>query len=158
MTDRAVEKLGIKGKPCQTRHIRLSGAGYSDINLYIKDKTHAFGEYMNADQVNRLVKQHGSNIDHLLQLISDDPGMADPLCENRPNLNAEVTYAVKSEMALKLDDVIYRRTGIGTVGFPSKDCIDSCTSIMADLLGWSAQRCVAEVDGLGCYKRFTEIV
>ncbi|MDJ0955812.1 MAG: glycerol-3-phosphate dehydrogenase/oxidase [Arenicellales bacterium] len=157
VTDRAIAKLGITGKPCQTRLLRLSSANYSDINLYIKDKTRAFDEHMNADQVERLVKQYGSNIDHLVQMISNDPGMVDVLCENRPNLAAEITYAVKSEMALKLDDVIYRRTGIGTVGFPSQNCIERCTSIMADLLGWSTQRSVAEADGLNRYKRFTEI-
>lgn len=158
VTDRATKKLGINCKPCQTRQLRLTSARYSDVDLYIKSQTQAFSEYMKEDQVNRLVKQYGSNVEHLFQQISNDPSMLETLCDNRPNLNAEVTYAVKSEMALKLEDVIYRRTGIGTVGFPTQGCIDKCTSIMAGLLGWNAKRCVDEIAGLDRYKRYTEIV
>ena len=45
--------------------------------------------------------------------------------------------AVREEMAVQLDDVIFRRTGLGTLGHPGRACLDRCASIMGVTLGWS---------------------
>jgi glycerol-3-phosphate dehydrogenase len=49
-------------------------------------------------------------------------------------------------MALHLDDVLMRRTGIGTLGRPSDAVIDRVVDLMAGELGWDATRRQAEID------------
>jgi glycerol-3-phosphate dehydrogenase len=51
-------------------------------------------------------------------------------------------------MALTLEDVVMRRTGIGQLGWPGDTCIDSVTSLMATELGWSDVRKLAEIESL----------
>jgi glycerol-3-phosphate dehydrogenase len=40
-------------------------------------------------------------------------------------------------MAVQLDDVIFRRTGLGTLGHPGRACVNRCATIMGDALGWT---------------------
>jgi glycerol-3-phosphate dehydrogenase len=48
-------------------------------------------------------------------------------------------------MAVHLDDVVFRRTGLGTVGHPGDACLRRSAEIMGDLLGWSSARRADEV-------------
>ncbi|MCH7491820.1 MAG: glycerol-3-phosphate dehydrogenase/oxidase [Gemmatimonadetes bacterium] len=54
---------------------------------------------------------------------------------------ADVLRAVHEEMAVRLTDVVFRRTQIGTEGRPNPDRLDEIAKIMATELGWDdAQR------------------
>ena len=152
VADLGLTKLGKVKTACRTRGMRLSGAEYTDLNQFVADRTERFHAHLNPAQVDRLIGQYGANVDKLFDAIERDPGLTRPLCDDRPNLEVEVHHAVKSEMAVRLEDVIYRRTGIGTIGFPGQACIDRCVGIMADLLAWDAARCTREIDRLQRYK------
>jgi glycerol-3-phosphate dehydrogenase len=39
-------------------------------------------------------------------------------------------------MARTLDDVIFRRTGLGTIGHPGPKALQRCLDIMAEILDW----------------------
>ncbi|MGH9114591.1 MAG: glycerol-3-phosphate dehydrogenase/oxidase [Acidimicrobiales bacterium] len=54
--------------------------------------------------------RHGSEATQVKALCRDDPSLAEPLLPGLPYLKAEAVYAVRSEMALTLDDVLSRRT------------------------------------------------
>ena len=49
------------------------------------------------------------------------------------------------EMAQKLTDVIFRRTELGTAGYPGDACLKTCAEIMAAELGWNEQRTLNEL-------------
>jgi glycerol-3-phosphate dehydrogenase len=57
-----------------------------------------------------------------------------------------VDYAVEREMARTLDDVLLRRTGIGTLGEPSLDTLEAVAQRMAGLLNWDTHRFDDEVE------------
>jgi glycerol-3-phosphate dehydrogenase len=48
-----------------------------------------------------------------------------------------VLYAVRHEMALTLDDVVMRRTGVGQLGKPDGATLDTAAKIMAGELRWN---------------------
>lgn len=52
--------------------------------------------------------------------------------------------AVREEMALHLEDVVLRRTYLGTAGPPAEADLDSAAAVMAAALGWDATRTRAE--------------
>ena len=54
-------------------------------------------------------------------------------------------FAVREEMALTLADVVFRRTGLGTIGSPGEACLRRCADIMGRCLGWSEARVSEEV-------------
>jgi len=62
--------------------------------------------------------------------------MLTPICSDQQTLEIEIEYAVREEMALSLDDVLFRRTGLGTIGHPGDAAVERCAEIMAVHLGW----------------------
>jgi glycerol-3-phosphate dehydrogenase len=58
---------------------------------------------------------------------------------------AEVTHAVLNEMARKLEDVILRRTSLGSGCHPGADALRAVAARMRALLGWSDARLEEEV-------------
>jgi glycerol-3-phosphate dehydrogenase len=43
-------------------------------------------------------------------------------------------------MAFKLTDILFRRTGLGTLGHPGKNALNSIADLAAKLLGWDDSR------------------
>jgi glycerol-3-phosphate dehydrogenase len=62
---------------------------------------------------------------------------------------AQVAFALNEEMALTLEDVVMRRTGIGQFGRPSDAVLEKVAGQMAAQLGWDESRKAAEIAGLG---------
>jgi glycerol-3-phosphate dehydrogenase len=61
------------------------------------------------------------------------------------DIGAQVLYAIREEMALTLNDVVMRRTGIGQLGNPGASNIARAASLMAEELGWDVARMGAEI-------------
>jgi glycerol-3-phosphate dehydrogenase len=60
--------------------------------------------------------------------------------ENSTTLKAEVIHAVREEMAQKLEDVIFRRTDLGTGMSPGIKALETCADLMGKELDWSKER------------------
>jgi glycerol-3-phosphate dehydrogenase len=56
-------------------------------------------------------------------------------------------------MAVSLQDVMFRRTGIGQSHCLGLDCVEAIGGRMAELLGWSPRRLDAE---LGAYRQMVD--
>ncbi len=156
VTDCVIAHLAADARACQTRSMRLASAAYDNLEHYAPEKSADCAKTLSADQVKRLIRQYGSKVESALAPAMDDSSLLQPLCRSRPNLKAEVYHAVEQEMAVRLDDFIYRRTGIGTIGFPDSECIDATVVIMSNLLGWDAARCALERQRLDRYKRWLD--
>jgi glycerol-3-phosphate dehydrogenase len=61
---------------------------------------------------------------------------------------AQVGFALREEMALTLEDMVMRRTGIGQFGHPGPAVVETVAAAMASHLGWDAQRKAREVESL----------
>lgn len=64
----------------------------------------------------------------------------------RPDPAGEVVFAIRNEMAQKLSDVVFRRTGIGAGRYPGRAALLCSAAMMAPELGWTRQRTMQEVD------------
>jgi glycerol-3-phosphate dehydrogenase len=49
-------------------------------------------------------------------------------------------------MAVKLQDVVFRRTEMGTGKNPGRAAIEKCAELMAAELGWNRQKTDMEID------------
>lgn len=58
---------------------------------------------------------------------------------------AEVTHAVREEMALHLEDVVLRRTNLGSGSHPGQGAIVDAATRMQELLAWPDARRMAEI-------------
>lgn len=98
---------------------------------------------------------------HLAQLVVDrlvgKLGIDARKCETAtaplPERTADVLSAIREEMALTLEDVVMRRTGIGQLGRPAPQTLDDVSRAMAAELGWNEERRAAEIASLDRWYR-----
>ena len=89
---------------------------------------------------------YGRGYARIVELAGKVAGGAERLCPQNPDIVAELHAAVHDEMAVSLQDVLLRRTGIGTSACQGLDCAESIAQRMAHLAGWSPRRLDAELD------------
>ena len=99
--------------------------------------------------VQHLIEHYGTEADAVLAATAPGLRPTSSLSPRRECIESEIAFAVTHEMALHLDDVVLRRTGLGSLGHPGIACLYRCGEIMASLLGWSDSRLEEEVDRTG---------
>ena len=90
-------------------------------------------------QVEHLLNRYGSLLPELLELITADPSLAEPLSSAPEYLRVEIVYAASHEGALHLDDILARRTRISIETWDRGIAAASeAAELVAPLLGWDA--------------------
>jgi glycerol-3-phosphate dehydrogenase len=112
-TTLAVRKLGIRAAPCDTASAKLPGASFARFADLERD---ARDPRVTTEAFANLVRNYGSRYREVLALADADPDLAAPVVAGRADVAAQVAFAFRSEMAVHLHDVVFRRTGIGTLG------------------------------------------
>ncbi len=95
--------------------------------------------------IDEWVSAYGTRALELLRLIADRSDDADRLTDGVSTRSAEVRYAVRDEMAVRLADVVFRRTALGSVRHPGRAALEACAAIMAEELNWSSERVADEI-------------
>ncbi len=137
--DVIVRKSSNSYRKCQTRKISLAAGEISDPEAYRRDKTVQYASLVPAEVVGHLITNYGTGIDRLLAMVQKNPKLKECLSPQHGVLAAEVIHAVEFEMALHLEDVIFRRTGLGTLGNPGEVVLSRCADLMSDVLGWGQE-------------------
>ncbi|HNX23416.1 MAG TPA: glycerol-3-phosphate dehydrogenase/oxidase [Spirochaetota bacterium] len=134
----ACRKLGLSDKKAGTDKDYLHGSEIENIEAFVK---FYITKYPNlpVSTVDYLARIYGTEIDDLLSVIYKDKSLADPLTKEG-EIAAQVVYAVEHEMAFTLNDILFRRTGLGTLGHPGKDTLKRIADIAGEIAGWSSSR------------------
>ncbi|HUX06212.1 MAG TPA: glycerol-3-phosphate dehydrogenase/oxidase [Acidobacteriota bacterium] len=101
---------------------------------------------LESEVVKHLVHSYGSEHKGILSKIEDNPELGHKLPGSSEVLMAEVSHAVREEMAVKLADVTLRRTDLGSAGNPGEECLQACAALMAVELGWDDNRRKSEIE------------
>lgn len=140
----AVHKLGVHTRDCTTSHARFPGGNIARMDAFLAQARAANGTVTGIDHVARL---YGTRLEQVLALTKSQPELLSPL-GSTGDIGAQVTFAVREEMALTLEDVVMRRTGIGQLGDPGEKTLETVGLMMAAELGWSEARKRAEINNL----------
>jgi glycerol-3-phosphate dehydrogenase len=84
----------------------------------------------------------------VLAHAAKDAALLRTVSQRLPDIGAQVVHAVRSEMACTLDDVVFRRTGLGTLGPLEPAALSGIASLMAQELGWSASETQRQIDSI----------
>ncbi len=120
--------------------------GRTEARAWLDISADAAASGLDRETLEALVSTYGRAYPRIIELAGKIPGGRDPLCPSNPDLGAELYAAVHDEMAVSLQDVLLRRTGIGTSRCQGLDCAEHIGHRMAELLGWSARRLDAELE------------
>jgi glycerol-3-phosphate dehydrogenase len=87
-----------------------------------------------------LSRKFGTNAENVMALTRDEPTLAEPLVPGFAPLYAEVAYCARFEMAMTIEDVLMRRTGLEFFSWEAAIRAAAPTgAILAKELGWSAE-------------------
>jgi len=139
----ACRKLGMAQKNAGTDKEFLYGSEIEDINAFVEFcKT----KYSNlpSESVDYLSRVYGTEIDSLMTIAEKDKALTTPLTAEG-EIPAQIIYAVENEMALKLTDILFRRTGLGTLGHPGKDVLKKIADTAGSILGWDTAKKNSEI-------------
>ena len=147
--DQIVRTLG-RGAPSRTARLTLDGADEDERRVeartWLDVSAEAATSGLPRETLETLVTTYGRGYLHIVELAGKVAGGAERLCPENPDVVAQLHAAVQDEMAISLQDVLLRRTGIGTSHCQGLDCAESIGERMAQLCGWSRRRLDAELD------------
>ena len=130
--------------PKEISHNRsLSGCAINNMETFLDKLKVEYPDFSRAT-VDYLGKNYGTECRAVLQLARKNAKLAEVLNEDGEIL-AEVTYALENELALSLSDILFRRTGIGTLGNPGKAVVEKIASVAGAYLNWDEQKRKSEI-------------
>lgn len=124
--------------PSVTRTQPIYGGDTGDYDEFCHAKIRQYGGAVDERVLRNLLRSYGSSIDGLLRYAAENPELYEPVPDTVDNIKAQIVYAVREELAVRLSDVVVRRIGLGGLGRPSAAAIDCCADIMAAAEGWAA--------------------
>ncbi len=143
--DLVAHKLGQKIAPSRTSQLPLVAPVREESEPPVHDP---------ASAIERITRVYGATAARVLGLHAEHPDLGRPLAEGVPVTGAQVLEAVRHEMAMTLEDIVVRRTGLGATGHPGDEIVRHCAALVQQELGWSAGRVEDEVSSV---RRFYEI-
>lgn len=143
--DMVMEKMGYD-RECRTAAEPLSEAKISHLARFIVEKQSQYRDLLSPETVHDLIVSHGSEIDTVIEYCRKRDGYLDKITEDRETLVGEAAYAVDHEMACTLDDVVFARTGLGTIGHPGAEAIATVCDTIGPMLGWDEEQRKSEIE------------
>jgi glycerol-3-phosphate dehydrogenase len=104
-----------------------------------------------APSLDRAVLAHleqcyGAAHRHVLALMTAEPALAARVVADQPVVLAQVAYAARAEMAVRLADVVMRRTPLYLSHALDRMALTACAATLARELRWSTKETGAQVD------------
>ncbi len=148
MAEKAVDLVvrKIKGKeiPCSTATTPIFGGDIERLRDLAAEAEKTAPPGMKSDRIEALVGNYGSHYQDVLQAAGNRPDLLQSFAHSSV-VKAEVLHAVRLEMAVKLADIVFRRTELGTGAPPGQDVLLECGELMAAELGWDDERLRREI-------------
>jgi glycerol-3-phosphate dehydrogenase len=143
--DTVMQRLAMPTTPCITRSYRVDGSDGWNPN-YWAELVRDYGVSKHTAQ--RLSCKFGAAAKKILELANDNLLLKEPIVEGFPSVLAEVVYGVREEMAISIEDILARRTGLQFFSWAqARAAAPAVGAIMARELGWSPDQQKDAVEG-----------
>ena len=139
---------GVKAlRKADTDKVPLPGARFRDLDA-LRGRIRARARTQGLERVSadRLTRAYGTRANRVLDLVERNPRLGERVVGERPHLLAEAVYAVRSEMALHVEDILFRRMRVGLEtrsGTP--EAARRVAEVVAPELDWTGERKAEEV-------------
>jgi glycerol-3-phosphate dehydrogenase len=151
----ALKKLEESDPGCRTHRVRLAEGAINDITGYTHQMMGRYADTLDTKTLMHLIRSHGWQAKSLIE-EGIRKNLLEPLAPERCELAIEAAYAVRAEMALTLEDFVFRRSGLGTIGHPGAMALQQCATIMGEMLGWDEQEQQRQIDTVNRRFHFAE--
>lgn len=139
--------------PCRTAETPLQGGSINRMDSFLRAVVQRDVDGISPETLKRIATTYGTGYDRVLQMARDVPALGRPLGRDCDVLGAEILYAARTEMAVKLGDALIRRTEAGAAGHPGDDAIERAAAIMARAHDWDEWRMQNEIGEVEAFFR-----
>jgi glycerol-3-phosphate dehydrogenase len=133
--DTVMRRLARPAVPCITRCYRLYGSEGWGPNFW----TELIREYgVSNETAQHLSRKFGAAAKEILDLTKDKPALREPIVPGSFSILAEVVYGIREEMAITIEDLLARRTGLQLFSWEqARAAAPAVGAIMACELDWT---------------------
>ncbi|HQP05804.1 MAG TPA: glycerol-3-phosphate dehydrogenase/oxidase [Smithellaceae bacterium] len=136
-------KLGRNLGKSVTNKKFLTGCEIKDLNFFMNE-ARAQDNGLSPATLEYLARNYGTEYREIAKLAREDQSLSETL-NNDGEIQAQVVYAVRNEMARTLSDIVMRRTGIGTLGNPGEEVLRKVADVAARELRWDKEKTEKEI-------------
>ena len=138
-------KLGETVTASNTERKLIHGGAFVDFEALVSDiRDQLPTESQNAARA--IAHNYGSEFPEILGCARDSSNLRTVGQTN--TIAAEAVHAVRYEMATCLEDVVLRRTELGTGGDPGRDALEQIASVVSAELGWDTKETAAQTQSV----------
>ncbi|MGB3298849.1 MAG: glycerol-3-phosphate dehydrogenase C-terminal domain-containing protein, partial [Phormidesmis sp.] len=123
----------------------LQGGHIDQFHPFLENALKTHKGQISEPTITRLVYNYGSAYQDVLKYVDSAATAKDKLTD-RSILSAEVRYSLANTMAQTLSDVVFRRTELGSAGYPGDQVLQLCAQTMGKALNWSPQQQQIEIE------------
>lgn len=153
VVDMVFKKLGKRPTSGGSQNSRVYGGQIDNFGDFLASTVQKDSTNMTPETIDHWVRSYGTQYSTVKEQLTGTDERAPFSLLSEPVIRAQVIYAVQEEMAIKLADVILRRTGIGTIGQPDDPILRFIANTMALELDWSPEKVNLEIDEVKAFYR-----
>jgi glycerol-3-phosphate dehydrogenase len=150
VVDRAFQRRQQAVPACETRTRSLPGAILPNDDR-IKQAIAQYHDRVSLVVIDHLFGIYGSRAVNLLQLIAETPELAKLLTPDQPSILAQIVFAVRSEYAETLIDILHRRTMLAMQTDYGFGILPIVTAVLQQHCDWTVAQSDREI---AAYKQF----
>lgn len=148
VVDRAFELRGQTSPVSRSASMPLVGGEIDKFGDFLDSVISQRPCGLEPEDLRDLVYNYGSVYPEVLGYFQSSTGLDPVLSAQETLLQAQVRYAVKEEMAQKLSDIVFRRTGLGSAGHPGQRMLELTAATMSAILGWDPATARGEIEAV----------
>ncbi|MDJ0571312.1 MAG: glycerol-3-phosphate dehydrogenase [Pleurocapsa sp. MO_192.B19] len=140
MVDAIFKRMKRSPKPCRTDSLPLPGCILPS-DARIQKAITEYGSTLSTNTIDHLFTIYGAKALEVLTLTKENPELSEPLSPDLPDIKAQIVYAVESEFAHTLVDIMRRRTTLAMNGHYGMDLLPILTETLQKHCGWTQEKC-----------------
>ena len=122
-----------------TARLPLAGGDIEDFGAFEAQALRTKPAGVSVASMRALLRNHGTRYAQVLRSTQSDSGSGARIPDST-TLLAEISHATEQEMAMKLEDVVMRRTELAAGSHPGRRALEAAAMQMAQDLKWSDSR------------------
>jgi len=142
--ERAVDALGLARTTGRTGTALLPHADVADSDGLLQETLRRLGRTLDRDVMTHLASWYGTEGATVVEASAHGEGL-ERLSPETPVLCGEITYAARNSAAVRLGDIVFRRTPLASTGSPGDAALTRAGRLAAAELGWSEARLAEEL-------------
>jgi len=99
--------------------------------------------------IDHLITTYGKDAQQVLDVVEEQPSLNQRICPDFPPILAEIPHCIINEMAVSLEDLLYRRIRLAQLHH--QQCLESAPKVarmVQEIMGWDTNRVQAELYAL----------